>query len=97
MATALLKDVAIEFSNFSELDPERNENMIVGHAKVRGKTRRICKSLTEAPVKDTFSIAFDGNHMESKGSVKKSESWAVHLLICWLFLLFYSNSMHKHK
>ena len=35
--------------------------MIVG----RGEKRRICKSLTEAPVKDTFSIAFDGNHMES--------------------------------
>ena len=81
MATALLKDVAIEFPNFTELDPERNENMIVGRAKVRGERRRICKSLTEAPVKDTFSIAFDGNHMESKGSVKKSESWAVHLLI----------------
>ena len=30
-----------------------------------------------------------------KGSVKKSETWAVHLLIRWLFLLFYSNNMHK--
>ena len=30
-----------------------------------------------------------------RGQSKKSESWAVHLLICWLFLLFYSNNMHK--
>ena len=30
-----------------------------------------------------------------KGSVKKSETWAVHLLIRWLLLLFYLNSMHK--
>ena len=30
-----------------------------------------------------------------RGQSKKSESWAVHLLIRWLFLLFYSNNMHK--
>ena len=42
MATALLKDVAIEFPNFTELDPERNENMIVGRAK---KKRRKEKDL----------------------------------------------------
>ena len=34
-------------------------------------------------------------HHKIRGQSKKSESWAVHLLICWLFLLFYSNNMHK--
>ena len=30
-----------------------------------------------------------------RGHSKKSENWAVHLLIWCLFLLFYSNNMHK--
>ena len=30
-----------------------------------------------------------------RGQSKKSESWAVHLLICWMFLLFYSSNMHE--
>ena len=32
-----------------------------------------------------------------KRSVKKSESWAAHLSICWLFLSFYSNNMQNDK
>ena len=38
---------------------------------------------------------FIWNWHQIRGQSKKSESWAVHLLICWLFLLFYSNNMHK--
>ena len=30
-----------------------------------------------------------------RGQSKKSESWADHLLICWMFFLFYSNNMHE--
>ena len=38
-----------------------------------------------------------GQRKKIRGQSKKSESWAVHLLICWLFLLFHSNNMHKCK
>ena len=38
-------------------------------------------------------VAFE--FYEIRGQSRKSESWAVHLLICWLFLLFYSNNMHR--
>ena len=44
-----------------------------------------------------FLVKVGSRHLEMyiRGQSKKSETWAVHLLICWLFLLLYSNKMHK--
>ena len=41
-----------------------------------------------------FALGKEDGRQVIRGQSKKSESWAVHLLICWLFLLFYSNNIH---
>ena len=65
MANGLLKDVAASSPEFKSLDPEKNENMIVGRDKVSGQKKRVCKNLSEQPLKPTCAISFDGKHSKS--------------------------------
>ena len=60
MATSLIKDIANEFPQYPELNPENNPAMIVGRDKVRGEKKRVFKSYAAAPLKQTCAIGFDG-------------------------------------
>ena len=62
-------------------ETKRNQNKIEGNRKNSQWTTENQRTMVQNSV--------------IRGHSKKSESWAVHLLFCWLFLLFYSNSMHK--
>lgn len=64
VATALMKDIATEYPEFENLNPESNANMIIGRDKVRGERKRVCSGLAGTPMKETCAISYDGKQME---------------------------------